>query len=192
MTTLLSEDKKQIRRCARSLVEAAVRGTPPTCALPDEIAERPVAGLFVSLFRGDELRACVGNWADDEPQSLEESLRHAARAAATSDRRFDPSEVSELAQLTIEISVLHNLQRVEASGEDRIGAVEVGKHGLILEDSKTNARGLLLPQVATERGWDARTFLEHTVVKAGLAKNAWRKPGVELTTFEVVKLVDEP
>jgi AMMECR1 domain-containing protein len=44
--------------------------------------------------------------------------------------------------------------------------------------------GLLLPQVATEYGWDARTFLDHTCVKAGLSERCWTSKNIEILTFE--------
>jgi hypothetical protein len=44
--------------------------------------------------------------------------------------------------------------------------------------------GLLLPQVATEYGWDAMTFLDHTCTKAGLSKRCWTSKNVEILTFE--------
>jgi len=43
--------------------------------------------------------------------------------------------------------------------------------------------GILLPQVATEYGWDRITFLEHTCTKAGLPKNAWKDKDTEIYIF---------
>jgi uncharacterized protein (TIGR00296 family) len=36
-------------------------------------------------------------------------------------------------------------------------------------------RGLLLPQVATEWGWDREQFLAHTCTKAGLPPDCWQR-----------------
>jgi hypothetical protein len=44
-------------------------------------------------------------------------------------------------------------------------------------------RGLLLPQVATDQGWDRETFLDHTCLKAGLPPGSWRREGVVLQGF---------
>jgi uncharacterized protein (TIGR00296 family) len=52
------------------------------------------------------------------------------------------------------------------------GAVEVGTHGLLISEGPR--RGLLLPQVPLEHGWDRNTFLEQTCRKAGLPPDAWR------------------
>ena len=59
--------------------------------------------------------------------------------------------------------------------------VEVGRDGLVV--SCGSRRGVLLPQVPVEHGWDRETFLGHTCVKAGLPEDAWKKPGVELLAF---------
>ena len=59
--------------------------------------------------------------------------------------------------------------------------IEIGRHGLIVEHG--SHRGLLLPQVPVEHGWDRDTFLEHTCLKAGLSRNQWRK-GARICVFE--------
>ena len=59
--------------------------------------------------------------------------------------------------------------------------VEVGRHGLLI--GYGGRRGVLLPQVPVEHGWDRETFLAHTCWKAGLPEDTWRKPGVELFGF---------
>ena len=60
--------------------------------------------------------------------------------------------------------------------------IEVGRHGLIVRGRGTS--GLLLPQVATEYGWDSTTFLDHTCIKAGLPERCWTNANVEVLTFE--------
>ena len=57
----------------------------------------------------------------------------------------------------------------------------MGSKGMIVEHG-TN-RGLLLPQVPGEHGWDRDAFLDHACVKAGLAADAWRR-GARLFVFE--------
>jgi uncharacterized protein (TIGR00296 family) len=59
----------------------------------------------------------------------------------------------------------------------------VGRHGLTVELG--GAKGLLLPQVAAERGWTREQFLDHTCLKAGLPRDAWRR-GARLQSFEAV------
>jgi uncharacterized protein len=73
----------------------------------------------------------------------------------------------EAPRLEVALSVLSRLFPIEPE------AVEVGRHGLVI--SLGARRGLLLPQVPRENGWDRKTFLEQTCRKAGLPADAWRK-----------------
>jgi AMMECR1 domain-containing protein len=50
---------------------------------------------------------------------------------------------------------------------------------------------LLLPQVATEWGWDRATFLSQTCMKAGLPHDAW-KYGAQIFRFEAEVFGEEP
>jgi AmmeMemoRadiSam system protein A len=98
-----------------------------------------------------------------------------AVSAATRDPRFYPLRKEELGESTLEISVLTPLQKVSSIEE-----IEVGKHGLYIE--KNTARGVLLPQVATEYGWDRETFLSQTSIKAGMMADSW-KEGADIYIF---------
>jgi len=51
---------------------------------------------------------------------------------------------------------------------------------------KGNYRGLLLPQVATDYGWDRTEFLEQTCRKAGLYKDAYKSPDAEIFKFQAI------
>jgi uncharacterized protein (TIGR00296 family) len=87
-----------------------------------------------------------------------------------------PVAHEELAELTIEVSVLGHQQAIASVSE-----ILIGMHGLTIEaDGK---RGLLLPQVAAEHGWDAATFVSHVCAKAGLPIDAWAWPGARLESF---------
>jgi hypothetical protein len=90
-----------------------------------------------------------------------------AVAAATGDPRFNAVSPGVLARCVIEFSVLGPITVVHDPGE-----IVVGCHGLIAEQG--SRRGLLLPQVATEYGWDRDAFLERTCGKAGLPPDAWK------------------
>jgi AmmeMemoRadiSam system protein A len=99
-----------------------------------------------------------------------------AGEAAFRDPRFPPVKEKELPELDIEISVLTPLRRITDVRE-----IEVGKHGIYI--IKGGWSGLLLPQVATEYGWDRQAFLEHTCQKAGLPSNAWKEKDAEIYIF---------
>jgi AmmeMemoRadiSam system protein A len=112
-------------------------------------------------------------------QPLYKTVSYCAIQAATSDPRFRPVSSNELKDIHIEISVLTPLQKVTSLDE-----IEVGRDGLLI--SKGYNRGLLLPQVATEYGWDRAQFLEQTCNKAGLAGNAYLSPDAEIFKFQAI------
>lgn len=156
------------------------------CAKKPQPAERlsPIfnekRGVFVTLTKDGELRGCIGFPYPVMP--LGDAIGHAATAAATEDPRFPPVGKAELDHITVEVTVLTVPVPVEGDPETRPGKIVVGKHGLIIRGMGTS--GLLLPQVATEYGWDARTFLDHTCMKAGLTARSWTRASVEVLTFE--------
>jgi uncharacterized protein (TIGR00296 family) len=83
--------------------------------------------------------------------------------------------LEELEKIEIEISVLSPLEEVKDIQE-----IVVGTHGLVV--SQKGKRGLLLPQVSTEHGWDREQFLQETCRKAGLSLDAW-KEGARIDYF---------
>lgn len=137
-------------------------------------------GVFVTLTIHEQLRGCIGFPYPYLP--LGEAIVQAATAAALEDPRFRPVTNDELLKIAVEVTVLTVPVVVEGAPEDRPKNVVVGKHGLIIKGRGTS--GLLLPQVATDYGWDAKTFLDHTCNKAGLPETAWHDSRVELLTFE--------
>jgi uncharacterized protein len=133
-------------------------------------------GVFTTLYLDGALRGCVGYAAPILP--LYRAVAETARAAAFQDSRFSPVNAEEAPRLEISLSVLSRLFPIHPD------EVEVGRHGLVISDG--HRRGLLLPQVPTEYGWDHKTFLEQTCRKAGLPLDAWRKGAtVEAFTAEV-------
>ena len=107
---------------------------------------------------------------------LYQTVREVAEATALRDPRFDPVSPNELADLDLEISALTVPRVIEEVSE-----IQVGLHGLIIR--RGYRQGLLLPQVATEYGWDRQTFLEQTCRKAGLPTNAWKDKDTEIEIF---------
>lgn len=132
-------------------------------------------GAFVSLHNGDELRGCIGQLYPD--RELYRVVQHCVLSAATEDTRFVPVHEDEIADLSIEISVLSPFRRIRDPEE-----IEVGKHGLYIVQG--HFRGLLLPQVAVEYQWDRTAFLQHTCRKAGLPETAYLDPDTVLYAFE--------
>jgi AmmeMemoRadiSam system protein A len=138
-------------------------------------------GAFVTIRKDGELRGCIGYIESALP--LWRVVAEVADKAAFEDPRFEPLEPDEFRGMSIEVSVLSVPERM-ASAED----IVVGEHGLIIEFG--GRRGLLLPQVATEYGWDRDRFLEHVCRKAGLPPDAWRDPGAAVYLFRA-EIVEE-
>ena len=134
---------------------------------PPDPSSQPgtVAGLFVTLRRQGELRGCIGVLGTGEPP--ERDVVRCSISAATEDPRFPAVTLADLPELKLEISILSTLLPVDAPEE-----ILVGRDGLQIE--KEERRGLLLPQVPVEQGWDRVRFLQELCKKAGLPRNAWR------------------
>lgn len=132
------------------------------------------SGAFVTLKIDGELRGCIGFTEPKFP--LGQTIVRCAGFAALNDSRFPPLQKPELARVVIDVSVLSEFREIKDVEE-----IVVGTHGLFVISGLN--RGLLLPQVATEYGWDRDTFLRHTCRKAGLPPDAWKSPGVKIEVF---------
>lgn len=109
-------------------------------------------------------------------QPLNKTVQKMAVQAAFNDPRFKGLSPSELDEIDIEISILTPLKRV-----DDVEKIQVGKHGLYIR--KGHRAGILLPQVATEHGWNRTQFLEYTCRKAGLPSDSWKDEETEIHAF---------
>lgn len=138
-----------------------------------------VAGVFVTLKRKGRLRSCCGSFGQVMP--LPEALHRAAWRTATDDPRFPRISPTELPFLHLDVWVLGAPEQVTAKGTERIPAVQVGTHGL--QVIAGDHRGLLLPSVPVEFGWDAEEFLNQVCLKAGLPAGAWRDDDTTLLRF---------
>ena len=127
-------------------------------------------GAFVTLNKNGNLRGCVGRF---EPGiKLYEVVQKMAIAAATKDMRFPGVEREELDNISIEISVLTPMQKVESKDE-----IALGKDGIYIKKG-TNS-GTFLPQVAEKTGWSKEEFLGHCAQdKAGIGWDGWKDADV--------------
>ena len=181
MSSLPEAEKKTLLDTARRAVVLAAEQRKPLLNLPADAALQQPAGAFVTLHRHGRLRGCVGQLASTD--ALVMVVAYCAMAAALDDPRFAPLGAAELDGVAIEISVLSPLVEI---APDRI---ETGKHGLLV--TRGSQRGVLLPQVAEEFGWNAERFLEETCVKAGLERDAWKQPGTRVQAF-TAEVFSEP
>ena len=164
------------RQTLENFVLGAANGTE---TVEDPYLLSAAYGAFVSLHRREELRGCIGTCFPTRP--LSETVIEMTEAAASRDHRVAPISGSELPEILIDISILSPLQLVT----DPL-SLEVGKHGLYVANGEN--RGVLLPQVATQYGWDIEKFLSQACVKAGLPKDAWKRPGTKISSFTVLNI----
>jgi AmmeMemoRadiSam system protein A len=173
---LSAEARRQLLELARATLVAHFRGEEPPRLASDraETFGEPRA-LFVTLRMGGQLRGCIGTLAPEG--DLGRTVPRFALRAAFEDPRFPGLTAAELPDCTIEISVLTAPRPVERPDD-----VVVGRDGLMIELG--GRRGLLLPQVATEWGFDRVTFLNELARKAGLPPDAWKLPAARLWSFQ--------
>ncbi len=173
---LSKEEKLYLLKLCRKTLEAYFQGKifhpepPPRDKYPHLYEKK---GVFVTLTKAGRLRGCIGTLQGEKP--LYEEVCDVVLSSALRDPRFPPLKESELDEIEIEISVLSSFVRAYPD------EVEVGRHGIYIK--KGPFRGLLLPQVATEYGWDRETFLKHGCLKAGLPENCLEDPETELYIF---------
>jgi AmmeMemoRadiSam system protein A len=172
---MLSEEQKQsLIELARRAVAAQVTGAPLPDTVPVGLPD--ASGVFVTVKDHGELRGCLGTL---EPiETLAREVVRCAADAASRDPRFPPVAPRELPGVSVEVSVLGPLESIDPADP---AAITIGRHGLVAE--KGHRRGLLLPQVAAERGWTVEEFLRHTCLKAGLPPDAWLH-GARISRFD--------
>ena len=168
--------RRDLLSLARRALEAHFRGDPPP-RLGSDRAESFGQGraLFVTLRRRGKLRGCIGTLSPEG--DLTRMVPRFALRAAFGDPRFPPLTGDELPECDIEISVLTPPAPVEDPE-----TIEIGRDGLIIE--ARGQSGLLLPQVATEWGFDRERFLAEVCRKAGLSPDAWRESGARIWAFQ--------
>jgi AmmeMemoRadiSam system protein A len=171
MSEYSPEERKQLLTLAHQSIQSQLQGRslrvqPPSAHLSE------LRGAFTTLHLHGKLRGCIGYVVAHSP--LYEAVIDTASAAAFEDPRFEPVREDEAADLQVEISVLSRMFPI--APED----VEIGRHGLMI--SQYGRRGLLLPQVPLEWGWDRETFLSQTCQKAGLQLDAWKR-GAKIQAF---------
>lgn len=175
---LTEQEKRELLDLARNAItEYITKGNVPEkeIANPKLKAE---GAVFVTINKKGHLRGCIGHIQPIMP--LYQSVIKNAVAACSSDPRFPPMKEEELKDIDIEISILSPLKPLKD-----VETIQIGKHGLFIV--KGARRGLLLPQVATEYGWDRETFLQQICSKAGLQKDAWKTADLYTFTAEIIK-----
>ncbi len=176
--TLGAAERAELLRLARDTVTTLLKGEKPAVADAEKLPAgvRRDAACFVTLENHGQLRGCIGNMVARGPlyQAVIDNASEACR-----DYRFvdNPVTARELDQLHIEISYLTPMKRIGSIDE-----IVVGRDGLHITLGRQ--RGVLLPQVAYERGWTRQEFLTEVCRKAGLPADAWKQPEAQIDSFE--------
>ena len=163
---LTKEQQKILLDLARRAIRHYMDNKSTLKAETDDPVFREKRGAFVTLKVDGQLRGCIGYVLPHKP--LFGTVIDSAVAAALRDYRFASIEQEELERIEVEISVLSLPKMIK-----NVSEIKIGEHGLII--TKGHHKGLLLPQVPVEWGWDLETFLNHTCIKAGLPKDEWKK-----------------
>jgi len=180
--SLNNTEKKLLLDLARKTIKARLMGMNPPDIVPESDKLKEPRGAFVTLHKNGQLRGCIGYVEPIKP--LYQAVIDMAIAAAFQDPRFPPLSKEEFNAISIEISAMSPLKKIKDVSE-----IQVGVHGILIK--RGFYQGLLLPQVATEQGWDRNTFLEHTCYKAGMGPDCWKHPDTEIYIFSAEVFSEE-
>ncbi len=161
-------------KIAREAIRSELEGEALALPQVSDPALLEYRGAFVTLHIRGRLRGCIGVFEARKP--LYEIVADMAVSAAFKDPRFRPLTPAEFPEIEIEISALTPLRPIKDVEE-----IQVGRHGIYIIHGPY--RGVLLPQVATEHGWDRATFLDQTCMKAGLYPGCWKHPETRIYVF---------
>ena len=178
---LTEEEGKFLVKLARNAIEMFINER-KKLEVPEDTPDilKEFRGVFVTLNKDGLLRGCIGYPEPIEP--LVNAVIDVAISAAVNDPRFSPVTANELENLAVEVSVLTKPELIEVNKpEEYIEKINIGKDGLIME--RGPYKGLLLPQVALEWGWNEEEFLYNTCVKAGLTADCWLYPDIKIFKF---------
>lgn len=138
-------------------------------------------GVFVTLNKNNNLRGCIG-YAEPIRTAIDATME-VSLAAAFNDPRFPQVSAEEFEKLDFEVTVLTKPQIIEVAHYKQYpDEIEIGQDGLIIQ--KGYARGLLLPQVATENAFTEEEFLDHTCMKAGISADSWMDESCDVYKFQ--------
>jgi len=165
----LNDGKKAVIY-ARKVVEEYVKNKIiPLSDLKGFFIEKHGAFVTIHTHPIHDLRGCIGIPLPIMP--LKDAIAEGAKSA-THDPRFPPIDTKELDKIIIEVTILSKPEKISVQRpQDYLSKIEIGRDGLIVE--RGLYKGLLLPQVSVEQGWNKEEFLSHTCMKAGLMPDAW-------------------
>jgi AmmeMemoRadiSam system protein A len=164
--------QNELLSLARKSIES--RFTKEAIIFPEDDDYFIQRGIFVTLHKNGELRGCIGYIRGFK--NLAPSISEMAQSAAFQDPRFSTLKKEELQDITIEISILSEMELVNDTND-----IVIGRDGLFL--NHRFGSGLLLPQVPVEWNWDLPTYLNQICIKAGIVKGSWKDEEAKLYRF---------
>lgn len=188
------EEGEYLVKLARESVSYYLKeGKKPVPPSPPSRRLMEKSGVFVTitkLVNGERaLRGCIGYPLPYMP--LVEATVDSAISAAINDPRFPPMKERELNEALFEVSILSTPALISVKETRQYPKmIKVGRDGLVVE--KGYYKGLLLPQVPVEYGWDAETFLAECCMKAGLPPDAWLSKSTKVYSFTAEVFSEEP
>ncbi len=179
---LTLEQGEFLVKFARRTIESQFGSEPPE--IPEDMKNvmDEFCGIFVTLqkYPGHELRGCIGYTEPIMP--LGNGIKDVSLSSAFRDPRFRPVKKGEMKNLVVEISILTIPELIDVNDPmEYPGKIKIGRDGLVVESGIL--KGLLLPQVPVEWGWDVEEFLSHTCMKAGLTPDCWLDHRVKIYKF---------
>jgi len=174
------EDGRLLLKIARQSVESVFSKLPYNLDLKTQKQFSERAGVFVTLYKGRDLRGCIG--FVEPVYSIGEAVIEAARSAAFRDPRFMPVAKDELKQIRFEVSILTVPEEISVADAGGLKQIRIGKDGLMVRLGMNS--GLLLPSVAVEHKWSAEQFIMHACEKSGLPPEAWSDPACHVYKFQ--------
>lgn len=176
------EQGSRLVKLARKSMEYSIASSIRYSEVCEEKALMEERGVFVTLhtFPEKQLRGCIGMPYPMRP--LWNAVIEMAAESALRDPRFSPMTTEELEKAIVEVSVLTVPEEVLGERKKLPKFIKVGEDGLIVK--RGSHTGLLLPQVATQFGWEAEEFLENCCEKAGLMKNMWQSRETVVLKFQ--------
>jgi len=175
----LEEGKKAVIY-ARGIVEQKIKKSNiKSIVLNEKFNEKQGAFVTIHTYPEHNLRGCIG--IPLPVMSLKDAIAEGARSA-TNDPRFPPLAKDELDNIIIEVTILTKPEIIKVNKpQDYLSKIEIGRDGLIVE--KGFYKGLLLPQVPVEQGWNKEEYLSNTCMKAGLMPDAWFDEDIKISKF---------
>ncbi len=177
-TTLTVEEKNDLLKISRSTLESFIQHETIPVLQAEDLSYRlkQPANAMVSLYLGDRLRGRIEFITPAIP--LINMVQEMTIASATLDQRFAAVDATELDYITIEVSVLSSLQKINTLDE-----INPKIHGIYLV--KGEHTGLYLPGKAQQQAWSVEELLDHcSREKAGLGSEDWKD--ADLYIFEAI------